>query len=134
MMIGVQEVKLEDVVRYGIVKLREGTMEIEDIIEKPSIENTPSQLADFGRLILNRELIDILKNTPLGKGNELWVVDAIKTYVRNGGKFMAKKVEGGKWLTTGDPINYLKAVFSYAFDRKDIGDELKEYINSLLCK
>ena len=43
-MIGVQKVAREDVVRYGIVKLREGTNEIEDIIEKPSIEEAPSQL------------------------------------------------------------------------------------------
>lgn len=134
MMIGVQEVALPDVVRYGIVKLREGTREIEDIIEKPSVENTPSRLADFGRMILNQEIIDILKNTPLGKGNELWIVDAIRTYVKNGGKFLAKEVEGGEWLTTGDPLNYLKAVCAYAFERKDIGEDLKGYINTLLCK
>ncbi len=107
MMIGVQEVALEDVVRYGIVKLREGTMEIEDIFEKPSVEETPSRLADFGRMILNQEFIDILKQTALGKGNELWIVDAIKTYVRNGGIFLAKKVEDEEWLTTGDSLYYL---------------------------
>ncbi|HLN18816.1 MAG TPA: UTP--glucose-1-phosphate uridylyltransferase [Patescibacteria group bacterium] len=134
LMIGVQEVALEDVVRYGIVKLREGTNEIEDIIEKPTIENTPSRLADFGRMILNQEIIEVLKNTALGKGNELWIVDAIKTYVKNGGKFMAKKVEGGEWMTTGDPLNYLKAVCAYAFEREDIGKDLQDYIKTLHCK
>jgi len=131
LMIGVQEVALEDVVRYGIVKLREGTMEIEDIVEKPTVENTPSQLADFGRMILNQEIVEVLKKTALGKGNELWIVDAIKTYVRSGGKFMAKKVEGGEWMTTGDPLNYLKAVCAYAFEREDIGKDLEEYIKTL---
>lgn len=134
LMIGVQEVPKEVVNRYGIVKLKEGTNEIEDIVEKPSIEEAPSQLADFGRMILNQEFINILKKTALGKGNELWIVDAIKAYVKNGGVFLAKKIEDGEWLTTGDPLNYMKATMAYAFDREDIGGELKEYINRLLCK
>lgn len=132
-MIGVQKVAKEDVVRYGIVKLREGTNEIEDIVEKPSIEEAPSQLADFGRMILNQEIINVLKKTALGKGNELWIVDAIKTYVNNGGIFLAKEIEDGEWLTTGDPLNYLKALLAYAVERKDIGHELKEYTRKLIC-
>ncbi|MFH0969614.1 MAG: UTP--glucose-1-phosphate uridylyltransferase [Patescibacteria group bacterium] len=134
LMIGVQEMPKEVLNRYGIVKLKEGTMEIEDIIEKPPIEKAPSNLADFGRMILDQEFINILKDTALGKGNELWIVDAIRTYVKNGGKFIAKKIEDGEWLTTGDPLNYMKAMLSYAFERKDIGEDLKKYINELLCK
>ncbi|HUD08655.1 MAG TPA: UTP--glucose-1-phosphate uridylyltransferase, partial [Candidatus Saccharimonadales bacterium] len=117
LMIGVQEVPKDAVSRYGIVKLREGTDEIEDIVEKPSIEEAPSQLADFGRMILNQEIIDVLKKTDLGKGGELWITDAIQNYVRNGGIFVAKKIEDGEWLTTGDPLNYLKAVLAYAAER-----------------
>jgi UTP--glucose-1-phosphate uridylyltransferase len=132
LMIGVQEVPHETVNRYGVVKLKEGTMQIEDIIEKPSVEEAPSNLADFGRMILNREIIDILAKTPLGKDNELYLVDAIRTYVGNGGVFMAKKVENGEWLTTGDPLNYLKACIKYAFDREDIGRDLKEFVKSSL--
>jgi len=132
-MIGVQKVAKEDVTRYGIVKLREGTNEIEDIIEKPSVEEAPSQLADFGRMILNQEIIDVLKKTALGKGNELWITDAIKKYVQGGGIFLAKEIEGGEWLTTGDPLNYLKALLAYAAEREDIGQELKEYTRKLFC-
>ncbi len=130
LMIGVQKVPKEEVDRYGIVKLREGTMEIEDIIEKPAVEDAPSQLADFGRMILNQDIVDILKSTPLGKGDELWIVDAIRTYVRGGGTFLAREVEDGEWLTTGDPFNYLKAILKYALDREDIGGDLKEFIKS----
>jgi len=133
LMIGVQEVPRDAVNRYGIVKLREGTDEIEDIIEKPSIEEAPSQLADFGRMILNQEIIDVLKKTDLGKGGELWITDAIQNYVRSGGIFVAKKIEDGEWLTTGDPLNYLKAVLAYAAEREDIGQELKEYTQKLFC-
>lgn len=130
-MIGVQEVPLEDVVRYGIVKLKEGSLEVEDIIEKPAVHEAPSRYADFGRMILNPEIVDVLKETSLGKGNELWIVDAIKTYVRNGGKFFAKVVEGGEWLTTGDPLNFIKATLKYAIDRDDIRSPLQEFIRSL---
>ncbi len=131
-MIGVQEVPQETVDRYGIVKLKENSMEIQDIIEKPALKDAPSNLADFGRMILNQDIVEILKNTSLGKDNELWMVDAIKKYVQNKGKFMAKKVENGEWMTTGDPLNYLKATLAYAMEREDISGELKKYLKKYL--
>ena len=131
LMIGVQEVPKDQVDRYGIVKLKGDTMQIEDIIEKPLVEETPSNLADFGRMILDQDIIKILEETPLGKGNELWIVDAIREYVKRGGEFFAKKVEDGEWLTTGDPWNYLRATLKYAIDREDIKKELKEYLKNL---
>ncbi|MCK5591916.1 MAG: UTP--glucose-1-phosphate uridylyltransferase, partial [Candidatus Pacebacteria bacterium] len=133
LMIGVQEVPKDQVDRYGIVKLKPGTMRIEDIIEKPDIKKAPSCLADFGRMILNQEIIDVLKKTSLGKGNELWIVDAIRTYIKNGGEFYAKEVEDGKWLTTGDPLNYLKSTLEYALDRDDISKEIKSYLKKNFC-
>lgn len=134
LMIGVQKVPKKVVNKYGIVKLKKGTREIEDIIEKPSVEEAPSRLADFGRMILDQDIVDILKETRLGKDNELWIVDAIKTYVKRGGIFLAKEVEDGEWMTTGDALNYLKATLAYALERKDVKKELKKYINKLLCK
>ncbi|MDZ4385372.1 MAG: sugar phosphate nucleotidyltransferase, partial [Candidatus Moranbacteria bacterium] len=130
LMIGVQEVPREVVNRYGIVKLKEGTNEIEDIVEKPSIEEAPTCLADFGRMVLNQDFINILRETSLGKGNELWITDAIKKYIQNGGIFLAKELKDGQWLTTGDPLNYLKAIFAYALDRDDISGEILDFIAS----
>ncbi len=130
-MIGVQEVPMSEVHRYGIVTVDPSDMMIRDIVEKPKAEEAASNLADFGRMILNREIIDILEQTPLGKDNELWIVDAIREYVRRGGRFYAKKVADGEWLTTGDPLNYLKAILRYAFSRDDLRDELKEYLKRL---
>ena len=121
--IGVQKVPKNMVDRFGIVKLKEGTNEIEDIIEKPSIEGAPSQLAQFGRMVLNQDIVDILRKTPLGKDGELWITDAVKTYVNSGGRVIVKEVEGGEWMTTGDPLSYLKAMLAYTLDREDIGEE-----------
>jgi len=107
-------------------------MQMEDIIEKPAVEEAPSNLADFGRMILNQEIINILREVPLGKGNELWIVDAIREYIKRGGNFYAKKVEDGEWMTTGDPLNYLKAILAYAFEREDIQEDLKNYTKDFL--
>jgi UTP--glucose-1-phosphate uridylyltransferase len=131
LVVGVQEVPEADVVRYGIVKLKAGTDQLEGLVEKPTVADAPSRLAVFGRFILNQEIIDILKNTPLGKGNELWVADAVKTYVENGGKVTAKQVIDGEWMTTGDPLNYLKAILAYSSDRPDLKEELKSFIKNL---
>lgn len=119
-MIGVQEVSESDVDKYGIVKYREGTIELDDIIEKPSREEAPSRHADFGRMILNRDIVDILARTSRGKGDELWITDAIRNYIQEGGRFLAKEVEDGAWITTGDPENYLRAILTYAIDRPEL--------------
>lgn len=132
LMIGVQEVPRDQVNRYGIVELEKDSMKMTNIIEKPEIDKAPSNLADFGRMILNQEIIEILRETSLGKGDELWIVDAIRNYIKNGGDFWAKKVEEGEWMTTGDPLNYLKATMAYAFEREDIKDELKKYAEKFL--
>lgn len=132
LMIGVQEVPRDQVDRYGIVSLKDKkTMQLDDIIEKPSIKEAPSCLADFGRMILNQDIINVLKKTKLGKGKELWIVDAIRDYIKAGGQFYAKKIEDGQWLTTGDPLNLLKANLEYAKDKKELRDFLKKYLKTL---
>lgn len=129
--IGVQRVPKHHVDRYGIVKLRPRTREMESVIEKPPVDKAPSQLAQFGRMILTKEIVDILRDTKLGKGGELWVTDAIAEYIRRGGRFMVEEVEDGKWMTTGDPLNFLKAMVEYALVRDDIGDDFRGYLKAL---
>lgn len=132
LMIGVQEVARDQVDRYGIVSLKDKkTMQLDGIVEKPSIKEAPSCLADFGRMILNQDIINVLKKTKLGKGKELWIVDAIRDYIKAGGEFYAKKIEDGQWLTTGDPLNLLKANLEYAKDKKELRDFLKKYLKTL---
>jgi UTP--glucose-1-phosphate uridylyltransferase len=104
---------------------------MEDVVEKPAVDKAPSQLAQFGRMILTPEIVEILKETKLGKGNELWVTDATSEYVKRGGKFMVQEVENGQWLTTGDPLNYLKAMLEYALVREDIGEEFRTHLKGL---
>ena len=126
----VQEVPKSEVVRYGMVKIKAGTKnEMEDIIEKPSLEEVTSNLVQFGRFILDSRVIEILQRQNLSKGGELWLTDAIRELCQKE-KVLAAKIKG-KWLTTGDPLRLIKATIEYALDRSDIGPSLREYLQTI---
>jgi UTP--glucose-1-phosphate uridylyltransferase len=126
----VQEVPKEEVGRYGIIKFKKGSQSrIAGIVEKPDPAEAPSNLAQFGRFILNQGVIDILAEKRLGKGGELWLADAITRYAKDH-KAVIAKIEG-KWYTTGDPLRYMKAMVEFALDRPDFGKEFKKYLQSL---
>jgi len=134
LVVGVQEVPWEDVVRYGVVEFKEGTHEMKDVVEKPAREEAKSNLAMFGRFLLSTDVIQILGEIPLGKSNELWLTDAVREYVRRGGRVVAQPVTDGEWLTIGDPVNYLKTVVEYALDDPEIREALEPRIRKLLDK
>ncbi|MCG3162395.1 MAG: UTP--glucose-1-phosphate uridylyltransferase [Acidobacteria bacterium] len=130
---GTQEVAWEDVSRYGIVEFKEGSNEeMKDVIEKPPREEAKSNLAMFGRFLLSTDVIQILSEIPLGKSNELWLTDAVREYIRRGGRVVAQPVTDGEWLTIGDPVNYLKTVIEYALDDAEIRAALELRIRRLL--
>lgn len=132
---GTQPVPWEDVVRYGIVQLKEGgeQNEVSDVVEKPSREEARSNLAMFGRFLLSTEIIQLLGEIPLGKSNELWLTDAIRAYIKRGGRMVAEPVTDGEWLTIGDPINYLSTLLEYALSDSDIRARLEPRIRKLLA-
>jgi UTP--glucose-1-phosphate uridylyltransferase len=134
LVVGVQEVPWEDVVRYGIAQIREGSgdRELDDVVEKPSREEARSNLAMFGRFLISKEIIKILSEIPLGKSNELWLTDAVREYVKRGGRVVAQSVEDGEWLTIGDPINYLKTMLEYALSDASMREALEPRIRKLL--
>jgi len=128
--VAVQEVPDQEVNRYGIVKYNQKNFGLEGIVEKPEIGKAPSNLADFGRFILNYKTIKALKKMKPGLGGELWLVDAITFAQKTGAKFCVNKIEG-EWLTTGDPLRYMKTQVRFALKRKDIGEDFKKYLRSL---
>lgn len=130
--LGAQEVPKEETYKYGIVKLKEGTdAEMENVVEKPKVEEAPSRLALFGRMVLDQGVIDALKNTKPGKDGEMWVTDAIQNYIESGNSCRVQKVLDGEWMTTGDPKSYLRAILAYAEDDPELKDFLKEYLNKM---
>jgi len=131
LVVGVQEVPWEDVVRYGMVEFKEGTQEMKDVVEKPTREEAKSNLAMFGRFLLSTDVIQILSEIPLGKSNELWLTDSVREYVRRGGRVVAQPVTDGEWLTIGDPVNYLQTLIEYAMEDAEIRAAIEPRIRRL---
>jgi len=129
--LAVQEIPWEETIRYGTIKYKKGTKinQIVKLLEKLPPEKAPSNMASYGRYILTDKVIKVLENTPLGKGNELWLPDALNRLAQKS-KVIAVPVKG-KWLTTGDPLRYIKAMIEFALEREDVGPGLKEYLKEL---
>ncbi len=128
--LAVQEVPREETSRYGVVKLKDGTRdEVESIVEKPVPEAAPSRLAQYGRFIFNYKIFDYLDPCETGKGNELWLADAIAGMAKENDVRTAEL--DGQWLTTGDPLRYLKTTILYALERDDLSQPLREFLKTL---
>ena len=128
--LGAQEVPRSEVPNYGMIEV-DDDMRVTKIVEKPEPDAVTSSLVGFGRYILPPEVAVLLGEIPTGKGGELWLVDAIEAYMRQGGAVYACPVRGGRWLTTGDPVNYLEALFHYGLARDDLKDDLARMIKRL---
>jgi len=133
--VAVQEVTEEEVNRYGIYRIKQGTEnQVEDAVEKPDpSEVKKPYLAQFGRFVLNDKIAEIIyrnyENNALGKDNELWLIDSIIEYAKKKPVY-AKRIEG-KWMTTGDPLRYMKTMVEFALDRPDLGEDFRAYLKSL---
>lgn len=122
-----QEMPKEVLNKYGIIKLAdEQKMTLDNIVEKPNIEDAPSNLTSYGRYLLTPEVFDYLKPKNTGLDNELWTVDAI-TKMAEHGEVLVEKTKG-EWTTTGDPKNYFLAHLKYVLDNEDYADDVKAAI------
>lgn len=132
--VGCQEVKESDVSKYGIVKplltLDEKTVEMEDFIEKPSVEEAPSKLACLGRYLLTPKIFDYLENTEPGKGGEIQLTDAIVAMMKDGEKVLAYNFEGKRY-DIGNKFGLLKANIEFGLRNEETREELLEYLKSI---
>ena len=132
--VGCQEVKESDVSKYGIVKpllsLDEKTVEMEDFIEKPSIEEAPSKLACLGRYLLTPKIFDYLEKTEPGKGGEIQLTDAIVAMMKAGEKVLAYNFEGKRY-DIGNKFGLLKANIEFGLRNEETREELLEYLKSI---
>ncbi|GAB6075853.1 UTP--glucose-1-phosphate uridylyltransferase GalU [Desulfurobacterium crinifex] len=131
--LGVQRVPEEDVSKYGIVggkEIEPGVFKVDTLMEKPSTEEAPSDLAITGRYILTPGIFEALKKTPLGKGGEIQLTDGIE---RLGMKeaLYAKIMEGERY-DTGDKLGFLIATVDFALKRKDLKEPLLKFLSEKL--
>lgn len=108
--IGCERVPRERVSRYGIMKVRDGL--IEDIVEKPSPEEAPGDLAVAGRYILPPELFAFLESQAPGKAGEIQLTDAIRRMLP-GRRFAACEYPGGRRHDIGNPDGYYAALKAF---------------------
>lgn len=102
---------------------------VSNMVEKPSPEEAPSNLAIIGRYILTPRIFDCLDETPLGTGGELQLTDGIRRLLQEE-KVFGYKFEG-KRHDAGDKLGFLQATVEYALQRPDLGPEFREYLKTL---
>ncbi len=134
---GVRINEKQDLIRYGIADVTPvsgNVYKINAIVEKPTPEEAPSNLATHGAYILPPEIFDALRNLNPGKGGEVWLVDAINLLKEKGVPVYAVEIENGKYYDTGNKIEYMKTVVELALQHDDIKDEFKKFLSKLDLK
>jgi len=127
--LALEKVPLSEIHRYGVidgVRESEGVYRINNLIEKPSRENAPSDLAIIGRYILTPDIFDILIRSRPGKGGEIQLTDAISKLLKT------RPIYGylfkGRRYDAGDKLGYLKATVDFALKNPELAEQFKAYI------
>lgn len=136
--VGVQRVPKEDVSKYGIVEpsiqhpLGGRLHRLVGMVEKPNIEEAPSDLAVLGRYVLTPEIFDMLETQEPGSGGEIQLTDAIRRLMDKQAVY-AYEFEGIRY-DVGDKFGFVKATIDYALEREDLRDQVASYIKALAEK
>ena len=105
-------------------------VQITGLVEKPPVDEAPSDLAVIGRYVLSPTVFEVLRRTPPGRGGEIQLTDALQELTA------AEPVHGvvfhGRRYDTGDRLDYLKAVVQLAADREDLGPPFVAWLTTWL--
>lgn len=134
--IATQVVEGKAISAYGVLDVQsvpgkfDGRLyEIKNMVEKPRLEEAPSNLAITGRYILTPTVFETLSDTTPGAGGELQLTDGMKLLLKR--EKMYAYVYEGKRHDTGDKLGFLKATVEFALKRDDLGGPLREYLKGL---
>src|SRR5216683_5383065 len=135
--IATQEVNGPAISSYGVLdaervegKFNGRAFNVRNLVEKPKLEDAPSNLAIIGRYILTPTIFEMLERTPLGTGGELQLTDGLRGLLQAGERILGYTFEG-KRHDAGDKLGFLKATVEFALKRKDLGPAFAEYLKSL---
>ena len=130
--IAIQEVDRSQVSNYGIIKatrVEEGVYRVTDMVEKPSVDKAPSNLAIIGRYILTPDIIELLKKTRPGSGKEIQLTDALRDLAKTRSVYAYKF--RGKRYDAGDKLGFLKATVEFALKNEEFGEDFRSYLKTL---
>ena len=134
--VGVQTVPDADVSKYGIVEpskdMKESSkrVKLSSMVEKPKVDEAPSNLAVLGRYILTPEIFDFLEKQTPGAGGEIQLTDAIKNLMISQAVY-AYDFEGIRY-DVGDKFGFIKATLEYALEREELQEKLQNYLQELV--
>lgn len=131
--IGLSEVTPEEVSQFGVmggIDLGDGIHEVKEFIEKPKMDEAPSNLVQVGINVITPDVIKILKKMKSGKSGEIRLADAYDEMIQQNKPLYGKKIEG-EWLDTGNKFNFLKASIKLGLKDEEIGASLRKLINEL---
>lgn len=131
--IGVQEVPHDQVYRYGVIeptrKVTGRRIKLSDLVEKPPVEQAPSDKAIVGRYVLTPEIFEVLESQDAGKNGEIQLTDAIRNIMISQSIY-AYEFEG-TWYDVGDKMGFLKATINQALEREELKEPLMNYMREL---
>lgn len=127
-----EEVPKEKVSSYGVVDpVEDGlSFSLKGIVEKPSMDEAPSNKAVIGRYVFDQKIFEYLEKTEPGKGGEIQLTDAIVGLIQNEGA-MGYSLQGTRF-DTGDKLGFLKATVSVALERDDFSRDFRRYLKETL--
>ena len=129
--IAFEEVPHDEVSRYGIAKPKQDDdlFEIEDLVEKPSPREAPSNLAIAARYVLSPAIFDALARTKRGKGGEIQLTDAIRAVIRNGGRAYGVRLRPDeRRYDIGNFEAYFEAFVEFALADPTHGPALRRHL------
>ena len=132
-MVAIMEVDKQKVSSYGIVKVDKSDkdlMQINQMVEKPSVENAPSNLAIIGRYILDHKVFDVLEKQERGASQEIQLTDAISSQLDRV-PCLGYRIKNERF-DCGSKIGFLQANISFALNRKDLSSDLSNWLKTII--
>jgi UTP--glucose-1-phosphate uridylyltransferase len=131
--IAVMEVPQKDIAFYGCIEAEfvdASLARVVSIVEKPSPEEAPSNLAVIGRYLLSPDIFETLRHTEPGRGGEIQLTDAINLLAREQAVF-AYRFDRGRY-DVGNKLDYLKATVEFAIERDDVGPDFRDWLGQVV--
>jgi len=136
--IALEEVPAEEVVHYGVARPRgkpDAVFELDDLVEKPSQAEAPSNLAVAARYVFSPVIFDYLRKTPPGKADEIQLTDAIRLLIQDGRRVLGVRLAAGeRRFDIGNFESYFQAFAEFALADPHYGPSLRIHLAQLLNK
>ena len=132
--IGVEVVPKDKVSRYGIIGGEQESDQIwnvRNLVEKPSVKESPSNLAIVGRYILTPEIFNAIEQTDPGINNEIQLTDAMRLLLKRE-NIVSYTIEGQRY-DIGSKIDYLKTIVEFGLKRKEFADQFRDFLKTIVA-